>query len=178
VAPLALPLALVPLRRELASFQSDNVSHDTGKTEKHAHEGSHIDRTIFVLPSFKTKPCSFSVFLVANGYSLAALVMRGPICSCLFPSLCRSNAPQEKHRNSSDGLMLASRLVCAKRAQDIFDRPDFPVLLMMHSCYFLFEVYHSCPFQTMGGPRSSCAGARVSVRLASIGDGSATHPLS
>jgi hypothetical protein len=50
-APLALPLALVSLRRELASFQSDNFSHDTGKTEKYTHEGSHIDRTIFVLPS-------------------------------------------------------------------------------------------------------------------------------
>jgi hypothetical protein len=74
-APLVLPLALVSLRRELASFQSDNVSHDTGKTEKHAHEGSHIDRNIFVLPSLETKPCSFFVLFVANGYSLAALVM-------------------------------------------------------------------------------------------------------
>ena len=50
-APLVLPLALVSLRRAVASFQSDNVSHDTGRTEKHAHEGSHIDRNIFVLPS-------------------------------------------------------------------------------------------------------------------------------
>ncbi len=74
-APLALPLALVSLRRELVSFQSDNVAHVTGKTEKHAHEGRHIYRNIFVLPSLETKPYSFSVFFVANGHLLASLVM-------------------------------------------------------------------------------------------------------
>src|SRR5215831_12125586 len=62
----------VSLRRQLASFQSDNVSHDTGKTEKLTHEGSTIDRNIFVLPSPETtKPCSFTVLscqrLLARG---------------------------------------------------------------------------------------------------------------
>jgi hypothetical protein len=74
-APLALPLALVSLRRELVSFQSDNLLHDTGKTEKHAHEGRYIYRNIFVLPTLETKPCSFPVFFVINGYTLTALVM-------------------------------------------------------------------------------------------------------
>ena len=80
---------------------------------------------------------------------------------CLLPNLCHSPSTQEKHRNSSDGLMPASRFVCAKHAQDTFDRPDFPVLLMMHLRFFLFEVYHRCPFPNNGSSLFLMQGNRI-----------------